>query len=142
MDYMFTRHYIFNQPAAANNLPRVLLAEPEPEALAVYARHLSQARFLVSVCLDLDQLLRHVEEAVPHLLILNPGPDLAVTVRLLEQASRRWPKLLVITVGRAIPDAYLDRLMASGVSLHLNRSLCRPVDIAIAARHLLAQDSH
>jgi DNA-binding NtrC family response regulator len=138
MDYLFRQHYTMNPGmSVASSTPMVLLAEPEPEALALYARHLSRADLLVSVCLEARRLPYHVQEAQPHLLVINPMPDLALSLNMLEYISQLQPGLPVITVGTAIPDHYLDRLMSLGVSLHINRSLSQPRDIVIAARQIL-----
>jgi hypothetical protein len=143
MHYTFAKHYSLANPPPANwrggpTLPRVLLAEPEAESLAVYARHLDNAKLTVSVCLDLSNLVRHIRETDPHLLIVNPSSDLSLGIRMLEQAAVHFPDLPVITVGAAIPEIYLDRLMGNtGVTLHLNRALSQPSDVAVAAQHLL-----
>jgi hypothetical protein len=140
MDYLFRRHYKMQPSASAQPTvaaPLVLLAEPEAEALAVYARHLTKANLLVNICLELSLLIRQVEEVRPHLLVLNPGKDIAEAISILQQVTGTNPGLPVITIGGAIPDHYLDRLMATGVALHLNRSLTQPRDIAVAAKQLL-----
>lgn len=139
MDYLFRQHYSLKpkqtQPAVGS--PTVLLAESEAEALAVYARHLTRANLLVNVCLDLAGLHRQVKEVGPQLLVINPSSNLPGTLIVLEQIQSTHPALPIITVGAPIPDSYLDRLMASGVALHLNRTLSQPRDLAIAARQIL-----
>jgi DNA-binding NtrC family response regulator len=141
MDYLFHQHYSLQAPsgpfAPPSASPVVLLAETEPEALALYARHLANASLLVSVCLDLGQLLRQIRAAQPHLLVINPAPDIAATITALRQVAAAHPGLPIITVGAPIPDPYLDRLMATGVALHINRTLSQPRDIAVAARQIL-----
>ncbi len=145
MEYLFRQHYTLQTPpgsvgpvdAIVPVMPVVLLAEPEPEALALYARHLVRADLLVNVCMELSRLLRQVQDTRPGLLIINPTPDLGAAISLLRQVAAAHPGMPVITIGSAIPDAYLDRLMASGVALHLNRSLTQPRDIAVAARQIL-----
>jgi DNA-binding NtrC family response regulator len=141
MEYLFRQHYNL-QPlpdaiAPDSASPIVLLAESEPEALALYARHLARADLQVNVCMELALLLRQVQDSRPGLLIINPTPDITAAIALLRQIAAAQPGIPVITIGAAIPDAYLDQLMASGVALHLNRSLTRPQDIAVAARQLL-----
>jgi len=133
MDYIFRQHY----NAVSATTPVILLAEPEPEALALYARHLTNADLLVNVCMELHQLLQQVRQVRPHLLIINPAPDITATILLLRQVLSLYPDLPIITVGAPVPDPYLDRLMAAGVALHINRSLSQPRDIAIAARQML-----
>lgn len=135
MQYIFRKNYTMqNEPSGP---PLVLLAEPEPEALALYARHLTRANLLVNVCLELSGVLRQIQHASPQLLIINPSADIAYGLVLLRKISSRHPELPIITIGGAIPDPYLDRLMASGVAFHLNRSLTQPRDIAVAARQIL-----
>jgi len=137
MDYLFRQHYTVRQPAPLSAAPSVLLAESEPEALALYARHLSEANLLVNVCLDLNRLLTNINEVQPHLLIINPAPDLAGTIASLRQVAASYPGLPIISIGAPVPDPFLDRLMATGVALHINRTLSQPRDIAVAARQIL-----
>jgi hypothetical protein len=138
MNYIFRQHYTLpRSDAGFSQMPVVLLAEPEAETLAVYARHLTRAQLSVNVCMELSLVLRQIREVKPHLLIINPMPDLAPAINLLRQVAETYPGLPIITIGLAIPDPYLDRLMAAGVTLHINRTLTRPPDIAIAARQIL-----
>jgi hypothetical protein len=139
MNYLFHYHHTLQSPEGArtSGAPLVLLAETEPEALALYARHLAQVRLLVNVCLDLSQLARQAAEIRPQLLVINPTSDLSAAIAVLRQVMTAQPGLPVITVGSAIPDSYLDRLMASGVVLHINRNLSQPRDVAVAARQIL-----
>lgn len=141
MDYLFHQHYTLQQQPdglpATPGFPVVLLAESEPEALALYARHLAGAHLLVNVCMDLGQLSRQAQELQPHLLIVNPAPDIVSTIAVLKRIAMALPSLPIITIGSAIPDLYLDRLMATGVALHINRTLSQPRDIAVAARQIL-----
>jgi len=144
MNYVFRQHYTWQTPSSDvtlnrgdRNFPTVLLVEAEPEALALYAGHLTKANLLVNVCLELSDVLRQISETQPHLLIVNPSRDLNQALAVLSQVTRLEPGLPIITVGGTIPDPYLDRLMATGVALHLNRLLTQPRDIAIAARQIL-----
>jgi DNA-binding NtrC family response regulator len=140
MDYLFRQHYSLKPKQSSlpsAQAPTVLLSESEAEALALYARHLTRANMLVNVCLDLGTLHRQVRELGPQLLVVNPSSNLAGTLVVLERIQATHPALPIITVGAPIPDSYLDRLMASGVALHLNRTLSQPRDLAIAARQIL-----
>lgn len=141
MKYLFRQHYSLQgadmKPSKQPAAPTVLLVEPEPEALAMYARHLSRANLLVNVCLELVNLMRHVQEVRPHLLVINPTPNLRASLAVLKQIQVKHPALPIITVGAPIPDPYLDQLMATGVALHINRYLSQPRDIAVAARQIL-----
>lgn len=139
MDYLFRQHYSLKPQSEQSQAsgPTVLLAESEAEALALYARHLTKANLLVNVCLDLTHLHRQVREIEPHLLVVNPSSNLSATLVVIKRIQTTHPALPIITVGGPIPDTYLDRLMASGVALHLNRTLSQPRDLAIAARQIL-----
>ncbi len=141
MDFLFRQHYTLQAPSpiptVAAGTPLVLLLETEPESLSLYIGHLTKANMLVNVCGELSQLLRQVKEIQPHLLIVNPSHDLKLALAVLSQVASAQPGLPIITVGPSIPDPYLDRLMATGVALHLNRRLTQPRDIAVAARQIL-----
>jgi hypothetical protein len=141
MNFLFRQHYKLqaqqpSQPEAQSE-PVVLLLEQEPESLALYASHLAKANMLVNVCLELSQLARQVNQIQPHLLIINPTRDINLALAILNQVVQTQPGLPIITIGGSIPDPYLDRLMAVGVALHLNRWLTQPRDIAVAARQIL-----
>jgi DNA-binding NtrC family response regulator len=143
MKYMFLNHYRVSkenavpQVAHGPDFPTVLLAESDPEMVAIYTRHLNKADLAVILCIEPTQLIRHVTEVRPHLLVLNPTYDPANSVMLLEQVTKHAPHLPIVTIGHAIPDPYLDRIMATGVSLHLNRSFSQPRDLVIAIRQIL-----
>jgi DNA-binding NtrC family response regulator len=144
MDFLFRQHYTLKAPKsplqAEASAPLVLLVETEPESLALYASHLAKASMLVNVCLELSELQRQVRDIEPHLLIVNPSHNLNLALTVLRQIAKAHPGLPIITVGGSIPDPYLDRLMATGVALHLNRQLTQPRDIAVAARQILGLD--
>ena len=139
MDYIFRTHYRLTSNSMSKPIPVVLLAETEPEACAMYRRHLTAGADLeVSVCGSLAALSGQLETLQPDLLIINPGPNLKGSLKFLGRAKRLYPALRIITLGYAIPEDYLDELMQLGVSAHINRYLSRPQDVALAAQQVLS----
>ncbi len=138
MNYIFKTSYRLNNSPLPRDSRMVLLVEAEPEASAVYKRHLTQATGLeVAVCLNLLSLSQQLQDLRPDLLIINPMPNLKASLKSLLHAKQLYPGLLIITLGYAIPDDYLDRFMKLGVSAHINRHLSRPQDVALAAQQVL-----
>ncbi len=117
--------------------PIILLAESDPETMAMYVRHLGSAEFAVCVCVDLRLVPQHVINLKPAVLVLNPSPNLRLSLDVLRRSMIAHPTLSVITMGDVIPDQYMDQLMRSGVSMHINRSLSQPRDLVVAVRQML-----
>ena len=142
MNYVFHQHYSISPNTFTPNAdfrPVVLLAESNPETMAMYARHLNGDDVSVCVCVDMSQVHRHVSVIKPHVLILNPSPDFRLSFDIVKKSIAAHPQLSVITVGDFIPDKYLDKLMSLGVSLHIKRSLSQPRDLVAAVRQVLTK---
>ena len=150
MQYLFRQHYslkpglqqpelkpnILIAPSAPTQLT-VLIAEPNPETMAMYKRHLDEDDVAVYLCADITQTGRYVQHIKPKVLVINPAPNLTASLNILKQVMIIQPSLSVITIGSLIPEFYLDKLMSLGVSLHINRSLSQPRDLATAVKRML-----
>ena len=137
MNYIFYNHYYIEPMIFTRTKKTILLAEPEPEARALYHKYLTSPNVTVSVCGDLSKLLEHLTLLEPDLLIINPGKNPAHSLAFLQSIKQAQPVLRIITIGYGTPDSYLDRFMQLGVSYHINRHLTRPQDIAVAAQQVL-----
>lgn len=115
----------------------VLLAEPEPEAYAIYSRNLVAAQVQVISCTSLSTLIRQIALTRPDVVVLNPTPDIGQSVRVMKQIKREFPKLPVITICDNLQESHLDAIMNTGVSFHLNRQLSRPRDLLVALEQTL-----
>ena len=138
MNYIFYNYYYIEPMIFSRTNKTILLAEPEPEARAVYRKHLAGPDVTVRICDDLSKLLEHLALLEPDLLIINPGKNPARSLAFLQSIKNTQPALRIITLGYGTPDDYLDRFMQIGVSYHINRHLTRPQDVAIAAQQVLA----
>lgn len=142
MNYVFHQHYSISPntfTADEDFRPIVLLAESDPETMAMYARQLNGADVSVCICVDMGQVPYHVSNLKPDILVLNPSPDFRLSFDIVKKSIAAHPHLSVITIGDLIPDQYLDQLMGLGVSFHINRSLSQPRDLVAAVRQILAK---
>jgi hypothetical protein len=136
MQYIFKKSYRLAFPAGSE--PSLLLAEPEAEARALYARHLAGLSSQLVLCGDLEEVALLVRESKPDLVIISASGDFGRLVRCLERAKASHPPVSIITLGHGIPVEALDQLMGLGVSVHINRGITRPQDVAGAAQAILS----
>ncbi len=115
-----------------------LIAEPEPTACAIYKRHMTDANMQVVDCDGLQSLMRQIVSVKPDVVILNPTPDIGLSIRAIKKIKQQFPKLPVITISENLQESHLDAIMNTGVSFHLNRQLSRPKDLLVALEQILS----
>ena len=133
MDYMTKHHHILrNQPFSELQGRTVLLVEPEAEARSFYSQQLSNIEMRVIPVESITVMHNETQNANPDVVVVNPSEDLQAGIRILRELRQEFPSLPVITMTMTMPEATLDAMMQSGVSLHINRGLTRPRDLLLA----------
>jgi DNA-binding response OmpR family regulator len=138
MQYVFQQNFTIKPGLLESNPKTVLLVEVDPEASAMYARHLSGIDVTVAVCGEPFRMLDHIAQSRADLMVFNPMPDVKQSIRLLREARSAYPSLPVISIGGTITDQSLDALMAAGVTMHINRYLTQPRDLSLAVQQILS----
>lgn len=136
--------FITRQKFSLRNVPyiglyglTVAIAEPNPEQLSLYARHMRQANMDVFEFNDLPQLVDAVVTAPPDAIVINPfdleGNPLSIVAALVQI----YPDIPVIAVGDPMRSDYVDAIMKAGVTAHLHPRLTKPKDILAALEKAL-----
>ncbi len=114
-----------------------VIVEPEVETSALYSAHLEAAGIAAMVCTRIASALEYIRKAQPHVVILNPDGLADKHYQQLEAELKAQPQLLLVTVGEHLAEYDMDRLMALGVSCHINRHFSKPRDISATVLELL-----
>lgn len=139
MQFVFQKNYTVRPGMLEVTPPKViLLVEADPEASAMYSRHLSNGDVMVVVCPQLSDMINSIESSRADVVILNPMPDMKRSIKILREARTSYPSLPVVSIGGSIPDRFLDQLMSAGVTMHINRYLTHPRDLHIAVQQILS----
>jgi DNA-binding response OmpR family regulator len=134
--YLFKNKFYIQDPSMLYS-KLVLLFEPDPELSAIYHRHLRGAAMAVVRAPSHEELPSMVQTYEPDLLICSLDPDPNRVVKMLRYVKHYAPSVLIVTLGSGAIEFSAAALLELGVSAHINRSLTRPVDVALAAHDLL-----
>lgn len=113
----------------------VLLIMGEEPLGEVYRRHLNDHDFVVDVYdfAEVVEIARRLNSA--SLLVMELRHDAGNRqLEFLKAVKRDFPNISVITVGQAIEDEILSKLMDLGVIGHLDRRFSRPQDLVVLAK--------
>ncbi len=138
MAYIFKQKFdireLTGQPKAVK---RVMVFEPEIDLCGLYAYHISAADYFVKSCSNSGVFINHLQEFLPHLLLVNHQAVLSQSSSFFKKIRQEHPELLVITIGLGAGAEDLKNLMSSGVSAHLDRRTTKPQDIVAVIASLL-----
>ncbi len=116
---------------------RVLLVLEEQLLGEIYRRHFFSHGFEVELAHERDllrvaDLLKRADLVVMDFSLENHGPRL----QFLKWVRQGFPRISVITVGHALEDSIMNRIMDAGVAGHVDRKFSRPMDIIEIAKTL------
>lgn len=116
---------------------RVLLVLEEQLLGEIYRRHFFSHGFEAELAQERDllrvtDLLKTSDLVVMDFSLENHGPRL----QFLKWIRQGFPRISVITVGHALEDSIMNRIMDAGVAGHVDRKFSRPMDIIEIAKTL------
>jgi DNA-binding response OmpR family regulator len=141
MPYIFKNKFdireLVGQPVQAR---RILIAEPESYACALFAYHLTAEDYFVKSCGDLASFHSHLGQFAPNIAVVNPvlvGNGIRRAASFLRQVKERYPSLLLMTVSLNGDAQDIKHLMAAGVNAHVDRKFTKPQDVIALIHSLL-----
>jgi DNA-binding response OmpR family regulator len=126
-------------PVKKQPLKLVMILEPEEYLLSLYSHYLERNNFQVKHCRQVDALHKEIHSHHPDLLILNTGifKQLGALVDLLTELRQSFAGLPVVTIGHNINGEDISKMMATGISSHIDRRLSRPRDVVHVVEAIL-----
>ena len=122
----------------------VLIVEPEEYLLSLYAHYLTNHSFKVVSCLQPSVLHKSISNHKPDLLIVNTGifSQFGMLVEALKGLRDEFRSLPMVTIGYNLNGQELGKLMAAGISSHIDRKLTRPMDLVHVVKVILNNDKN
>lgn len=142
MAYLLRQKFNINELVSlSNRAKKVLLAMSEENLREIYERHLKIHGFKTIGC----HFANHAQVALAlpdcDLLVIdfNAAQESQDKMEFLKIINRNFPKIPVVTVGNALGNVLLEKLMALGIVGHLDRRLTRPADLAAIIKTFMSQ---
>lgn len=115
----------------------VLVAEPNKTLAEIYTRHFEKAGFLAHACSKLEGVKNDIKEFDPKLLLLSIDLEKGKFLPLIKEIFYISPRIRIITASMGNVETDMNKIISAGVSGHINKSITRPVDVAMLALHVL-----
>ncbi len=137
MNYIFHQRLTYQDQGVIKGI-RAAIVESEPEVVALYARHLTEAGVEASVFFDLRDAIDFATQQKPQAVLVGISLLTDKDYLLLEALREDHPSMVLVTMGDDLLEEYdIDKLMALGVSCHINRQFSSPKDVSTTVKQLL-----